>query len=330
MSSPFRLLLVLIILIFSGRDTQAQRVHFTDTGNTWTMLFFDISATVPMYTSYSNDWIIAGRNYHQLVTKCRWTFPDISLAVREDTTLGKIYFRFNSPTFWNASATDTLEHTLFDYGLKPGDTLKTAYSGFNFWYQVRSLDSVTLGTDYYRHWVMSRVLGDGVSSYEFIEGVGTNYSPVFSVCPYVSFQAQQLRCFTNRGLRPRCQPAIGLPFAGILPPSATDPFATAKFDNDTSCVFVYPRQAGVLGSSQGGSGLLPNPCSPSDLLMLPRELSKPTLHITDATGRVVLQKILEGQSRFPVGQYLDAPGVYHYILQDAATRQRYTGRFLFQ
>jgi hypothetical protein len=53
------------------------------------------------------------------------------------------------------------------------------------------------------------------------------------------------------------------------------------------------------------------------------------LYLADVTGRSVC-KIPITAERTYIGQYLSSPGVYYYILQDAVTARRYTGRFIFR
>ncbi len=57
---------------------------------------------------------------------------------------------------------------------------------------------------------------------------------------------------------------------------------------------------------------------------------KAVLSIIDVAGRTIKKQSIQGPTAIPIGQYLTTPGVYYYILQDATTGQRHTGRFLFQ
>jgi len=180
-----------------------------------------------------------------------------------------------------------------------------------------------LGGSFYRRWHMR-----GIRSYDFMEGLGTFEGPLFSVCPSVFESGFQLRCFNNQGYQPPCSPPIPLPYAymdvwmGIK--------TAAYFDNDSSCIL----QSVAVGVGQIASGpnaiLIPNPGGRESVMRLLSTASLSSLLITDMTGRCIAHASFDGTTEIPIGQYLSIPGVYFYTLQDAATGQRYSGRFIFR
>lgn len=322
---------ICILLCLCTIKSEAQRIHFTDTSNKWAMLYYDLGITAPMHTRYGVDSVISGQRYHRLVTTCFYAFPKMDLAVREDTVNGKIYFRFITARFWESGDTDTLEHLLFDYGLRLGDTLKTDYATHTHRYEVIQYDSVLLDNQYYKHWLLKDALRQGATlSYHFIEGIGTTMSPVYSVCSEIGFRAVQLRCFVNNGSRPHCSPSIPLPFSGLYPPDNTMPLSASLFDNDSSCIYRYHRVEVPSIERRGIPFLSAVPVSASTSLQLPTTISQSSLLILDILGRKLLERHYSDVRDIPIGRYLNLPGVYTYVLQDDHTGQRFKTRFLFQ
>jgi hypothetical protein len=169
-------------------------------------------------------------------------------------------------------------------------------------------------------------LSSGATSYTFIEGLGTEYGPVYNIFPFLFESGFQLRCFTNDGLQPKCSPKILLPFGGGI--VNVGPAVAPYFDNDTSCI---PKLVGVSYVASSSPPILhPNPLGPSGMLMLSGSLSKSLLIITDVTGRKVAQLSVEGLTQVPISQYIHTAGTYYYRLHEVSTGQRHSGRFLYQ
>jgi len=75
---------------------------------------------------------------------------------------------------------------------------------------------------------------------------------------------------------------------------------------------------------------VPNPGSTEMVLKLPSLITGGKAVIIDEVGRRMADVSFTAKKTVPIGQYLHIPGVYYYILQDATTGQRYTGRFIYR
>ncbi len=308
------------LLIVCALQSAAQKIRFTDTSNKWTYLFFTDDPYASVERSwYGSDTLIAGVSYRRLHTSLRGVAGS-TLAIREDTALGKLFFRYI------LSNSDTGERQFFDYGLKAGDTLKIVNGTNTYKYVVLKRDSVIIGGAQYKHWS----LASSFPKLDFIEGIGTNHYPLQLVYPFYGLRGAQLRCFTNMGGNPLCKPAIPLPFASYTPHFPSEPYGATAFDNDTSCSILRlaPGEVGLTAAGQAAA-VFPNPGGVEMALRLPSSLSAMRLQIRDFSGRVMLEMMINGSS-FPVGQYLRIPGVYTCTLQDATTGRRYVGRFVYQ
>jgi hypothetical protein len=309
----FSLLLVLISLSIAG---MAQKIRFTDTSNHWNLLLVIVDNpgefyTVPMTYSYTGDTVIAGNNYSMMLSST--CIVTTLLALREDTVQGRIYFR--TPLL-----TDTTEHLLFDYNLKIGDTLKVNYDKYSWVNVVRSIDSVKLGGVYHKTW--------DLGAYQFIEGIGTESGPTYGIQPWVFEQGYQLRCFTTHGFQPVCDPHIKLPFGQITSVSPNNVLPVSYFDNNVSCMY-HKTDVVATGKSAEMIQIAPNPGNTEMSLTLPNSISSALFRVNDMTGRTCLDLNLIDR-KTNIGQYLSVPGVYTYTLQDAATGQRFNGRFVFR
>ncbi len=295
-----------------------QKIRFTDTGNKWSLIYFTDDPYASSERSwYGNDTLIAGGSYRQLYTSQRGT--SLKLAIREDTLQEKLFFRFTT------LSSDTGEHLFFDYRLKAGDTLHIANKASLYNYVIQKRDSVQLGGIYYRHWVLQAA----TPTFDFIEAVGTNHYPLQLVYPANGLSGFQLRCFTNRGTNPVCRPAVLLPYGAYIPHFSSEPYGVAAFDNDTSCRLRYLPNA-VNPLSAGQFSIYPNPGGDQMVLSWQPGMVDVLLQVNDFCGRVVLAQRVHSRSSFPIGQYLNIPGMYTYILQDAASGKRFAGRFVFQ
>ena len=317
-------ILLLLLLILVSEMAEARKIRFTDTSNKWTLLYVSNSGWPYVETKveinrFLRDTVIAGVNYRRLST------PE--LAVREDTVQGRLYFRFVSDNYYDVGGTDTFEHLLFDYNFKIGDSLRMDYGTHHFTHGVQAIDSVQLGSAYYKRWHMES--RPGFQSYSFIEGLGTPKGTTWNVFPLNFEHGYQLRCFSNNGANPICVPPIPLPY-GYLIPVYSGPQTALYFDNDSSCI-LQRAPIGVVHIVAGTNPILaPNPGGRESILRFPFAAGKAILSITDVTGRDVARDFFDGKTDIPIGQYLSTPGVYFYTLQDAATGRRYTGRFIFR
>lgn len=172
-------LYTLLALLLCSYTSQAQKIRFTDTTNEWTYVFKNpfngpLPATVHIFR-YTGDSIVNSISYQKL-TENKTTIP--TLLVREDTLVGKVYYR---------SLRDTAERILYDYNMAIGDTL-----GFSESCPI-ILDTVyTVSIDGYAH-KLQLYGGQAV-----LEGIGIEEEIFKVVCRHPDMWLT-LSCFKNKG-----------------------------------------------------------------------------------------------------------------------------------
>jgi hypothetical protein len=319
-----------LLLVGASLGAVAQKIRFSDTTNKWSMLWIDAGDFVTEESSagYGTDTIISGQSYHRLHSGVFGTTVG-SLALREDTVANRIYFRFITPKF-RMMNTDTIEHLFFDYNLRLGDKFVISYPGYWARLKVGDTGSLLLGTQVCKKWMMWVDSQDifttpRLNPYDFIEGLGPTSSPIWPVSSWSFEDVEQLRCFTNHGTRPLCSPKQKLYYGGGK--SWPRYMSVDSFDNASSCTF---QPVSVSNFSKAGAiTIAPNPGGNEMRLSVPAAISSYTLKVYDASGR--LMKSVAGTERaVPIGQYVGTACVYYYILQDARTGSRYTGRFVYR
>lgn len=321
--------LLIAVLMLCGVISSAQRIRFTDTSNQWTFVDINndggyISGSIET-DKFGTDTVILSKRYRRFLHHARGATWQLSLAVREDTAANKLYFRFLSSTF-GSNATDTAEHVFFDYNLQLNDTLSMDYSTYHARHVAVRLDSLRIGNGHYKRWRMLPA-GSIAGGYTFIEGIGCVAQIDYPVFDYFFEDLLQLRCFRNSTGQPSCAPATELPYwRGYVNEGF---YQTDSFDNASSCT-ITPVAVPIAATSKLDVVIAPNPGGKESILKLPTTQDKILFSISNVMGQLIKQGCFEGGMIVPVGQYLKMPGIYYYILQDAATGQRYTGRFVFQ
>lgn len=300
----------------------AQKVRFTDTSNRWTFVNChyseagDFSYTAAETIRWGRDTVISGKHYVQPGVGS--TAP---LLYREDTATGKLFFRSIQ------GGTDTTEQLYFDYNLTVGDTIRKRLPfGVTSKMHVASLDSVLLGGVSHRLWTL--VLDSSslsVASYRFLEGVGCVDG--FQVPLVGMWWGGQLRCFTNRNAQPACTPisvgGCGSPTSGVIRSGYQ---TVSEFDNTSSCTFI---PIAVQDPEPAGTPVLaPNPGGAAMQLRLPATFGHGVLRVHTLTGQIVHEMRLNGAQPYAIGQALQVPGVYRYVVEDAASGVRYSGRLI--
>ena len=323
---------ILLSVLLTGLPATAQRIRFCDTSNKWSHPFCDWSAGMQAppgayywYSSssaYIGDTAISGTVYHRLRTSdAAGNFP--IAAVREDTTLQKVFFRL-------LSGSDTVEHILYDYNLGLSDTLKIDVGAKHFRYVVRAVDSVQMDGAYYKRWEVYG-LSPLLVVYYLIEGIGSSRTPLSVLFPNSFENANQLRCFSNNGLHPRCTPATPLfKTYSMVPFFAHQPIPVDSFDNDSSCIIQYLPPVQVPTMAPGSAPLVaPNPGGREAMLIMPSSAGGYTLTIHDVTGRTVATVTQSRAQQQPIGKLIQTEGLYFYSIQ-VENGQRLSGKFLFR
>ncbi|MEO6833086.1 MAG: T9SS type A sorting domain-containing protein [Chitinophagaceae bacterium] len=304
----------LLIFLVLSVNVKAQKIRFTDTTNVWTMkqVAFEPRKADVYRIEYLSDTVINNILYHQLPG------PGSTIAVREDTVKGIVYFRFME-LFTGQFRPDTAEHVFFDYNLAIGDTLTITLDTLKFAHIVQSIDSVTIAGSSYKVWVMGSMCG--TNGYTFIEGIGTTEGPTEGCRIQWHEGCKQIKCFSNQYGQPLISPSVPMSWGCW-------PMYRSGFDNDSSC--KYQVAVPNVSSSNPLPIILPNPGGKESILKLPPAYANATLTIIDAMGRKCLSMQVLGKSEIPFGQYLSVPGVYYYSLEKADFGERSGGHFVYR
>ena len=234
---------------------------------------------LPIPTEYQYPpTIINGKTYLSI-----YTYLTTYGLVREDTTLGLVYFKYNSPY------EDTTEQILYDYNWQMGDTIKRVHQTDSYLHVITAIDSTLINSLNYKVWYLTSISNNPVSSdYYIIEGIGTNWGPLFSVYPKTFEWYSKLVCFSNSSGTPIVNPAI----AGY-------------FDNATSCLLstqnMYAKNKTV--------SIYPNPVH-STLSIDYGTLTGCRVCIMDITGRTLISQAADNKTSVDMSKL--QTGIYIY------------------
>jgi hypothetical protein len=189
------LLFLLILLHYNNSEAQTSKyIPFPSSNAVWNVhKEFPHGRGCQSYSyTFSGDSIInnltyhkiwkQGINFYQCSSKITGSFDVYAGAIREVLLEKRIYF------LPPKEVKDTL---LYDFNLKVGDTVKTYISDWGKLY-VNLIDSVLLGTQYRKRWIIKE---DGGIGSEIIEGMGNTHGlleplPIFEL-------NWRLECFSH-------------------------------------------------------------------------------------------------------------------------------------
>lgn len=269
--------LFILLFLSSAFYGNAQKIHFTDTSNTWKVHFMDPNGPIGWEIfRYKADTIWHGTTYRRLIYN-EGTF------IREDTTAGKVYYI--------TPATDTEEQLLYDYTLQVGDTFACSKAV----HRVTLIDSVALNGIWHKIWHMNIDTCFGTPSflcynYKVIEGIGSITEPLGPIDPTYFEIASTLTCFTNHGSPPTFSKKVGY-----------------YLDNNLSCDPEFLAINPLLRKTDD-IYVFPNPVK--DMLTIITGEKINNISISNVTGQVVYRNSVNAfearieMSRFPPGVYV--------------------------
>ena len=308
------LFLFTIIILFTYQ-TKAQKISFTDTTNEWYYAtgYHTVKPkrgyVIHYYNyNYKGDSSLNNKNYKKL---CGGISP-IAL-VRFDSSDNKVYVIVDS----------NKERTLYDYNLKLGDTIKSAYqlrcetNGKIQYIEhfVRKIDSVLLNNVYHKRMSLSMAnQGDYntcfARDYDVIEGIGCTFGILFPlygiIIPAPTYSNIQigLNCFKNNGKAPT---STGISF----------------ICNDTTLNITKTF-------IQNEITLYPQPAHSSFTIELPNKINSGALNLYNNIGQRLYQKTITNQNEIRVTN-LDLPsGIYYYNIQNNSRQNQYRGKLLIE
>ncbi len=290
-----------------------------DTANRWLVEHGGGGNPVDYYqTIYearlANDTVVGGKTYKRMIADVTHRnlspfyvsrYKGMLGLYREDALLQRLWCI--------PQKGDGRERLIYDASWQVGDTVHWVYSpNISGVGTVTRLDSTLIKGQWHKvfHMATTNSAGPG---FEFIEGIGSTGGPAYPASPHVFETQWMLHCFTNNGVTPVTNPSL----------------ANGRFDNQASCI-VTPLNIVPRAATEDQVLVVPDPGGSESRLKLPDGLSSGLLLVTDALGRRIAELSFSATRELPIGQYLSTPGVYYYVLQDAATGRRFNGRFVFR
>ncbi len=301
---------MLTLISLTGRYAVAQTnvYHpFPDSGAVWMMQFTQWCELAPSFPyphfnydyqySLNGDTIINGTKYtkvfrENLFTNCIFVSPPNNytctaptyyssywLAYRNDTITKKVWAINSGPEF-----------LLYDFSLNIGDTMK----GTNCEAVIIGIDSILIGTDYRKKFVVDVGLVNGCWIIEGIGNVGNqsggSMSGPFgegccSVC--VCNVAWNFNCFIQSGI--------------------------SLYPDTSTCQAINGINA--LTPLRVPTTIYPNPCKGIFTISYHSSSQQVTLHLTDVTGKIVFtQRLNNMQSAEQINAMGLSDGFYLYEL----------------
>ena len=316
------LLTVLITLLITvGVD--AQRIHFTDTTNRWTVLSdgggTEYWAKITTFTYRATDTIFLGQTYKRLSSR-----QDIiehnpgaspinnsadMFGFREDTALQRIYC---------FDARDSVEAIVYDANWSIGDSIQSRYMGVS--YYIRAIDSTNMAGQWYKVFHFNKDhLGtmQGLDAYSIVEGIGCTSGPGFPLSPRVDYSVGEggfnLICFQTEATSPTISPTVGYGRAGY-----------GRLYDNTGCAHLT---VGVQKGDNLSMSVIPSPATGNAVLQCSETVSRLDVTIYDFTGRIVRQYHAANSNAIKIGSSITMPGMYFFRAKTGGGKE-YVGKFV--
>lgn len=159
------------IIAFSTTAQTSIYHPLPDSNANWNFSYYDVmSGSSALYSlTITGDTAIAGQTYHKLyqpfVIASPPGFtgftPGYKCAIRQDTLIKKVFI---------IPPLDTIEQLLYDFNLQVGDSIQGYLEFYNFHNQVQAIDSVLVGNNYRKRWIIGPCL-----YFYLIDGIGSSY-----------------------------------------------------------------------------------------------------------------------------------------------------------
>lgn len=285
-----KLLVFIFVLFVITTYSQTSQYHpFPDSAAIWNIesyqscgLFFDIW-NYSYSIIISGDTVLNGKSYHKLnvpltvVTSngsCNssgtWTIlGHYAGCIRQDTSIKKVFFIFPS---------DSVELLLYDFNLVVGDTVK-GLIGIYSADVVQSIDSILIGGDYRKRWVINPCYG-----IYLIEGIGSTYGLIESSPGCLSEgNNYTISCFKQNNFT-------------LYPDNTTNCDIINSTKNDPPKIFLVT--------------ISPNPFHTSTLIEVSAEFEYTDLKIYNNLGILVYEEEISKKKSFLLNRNHFQAGVY--------------------
>lgn len=290
--------LLSLLLLVSLIATATAKIHLTDTANRWVMEYSTIDLDHYLETiQLGNDTIIRGKTYKASFNNYLSRFYRHGYF-REDTVADEVWGMLANTSYY---APDTVEHLIYKGSWQVGDS-SSMQAGM---LHITGIDSTEINGEQYKVFYGSQRIW--ASTIVIIEGIGCLKGLGLPIYPQQFEYTTSLLCYFHGSDKPILNPAI------------------YHFDNTGSCTL------GVLTTPSASQQVFvrPNPGSENMSLVLPAGMGTSSVIITDFSGRIMAQ-FETNTINTAIGQYLRAPGIYFYRVQEKRSGQSYQGRFVFQ
>ncbi|MDR3681555.1 MAG: T9SS type A sorting domain-containing protein [Flavipsychrobacter sp.] len=293
-----------LLLSFSFLAAYSQKIHFTDSRNTWQGYAFDADGhTWQPFYHYTGDSTFNGTTYKVLVN----TYGGNTNFVREDTLQGLVYILINN--------TDRI---LYNYNLKAGDSISYVWAQ-NRVDSVVSTDSILINGVYHKtlymkgNFVSGNNGGNATLTYTVVEGIGSPNGPLASETVYYFEGQENLTCFEQSNVK-----------VDIRLLSHNN---YGKVDSFVNCSHVAVNNISHRASTVK---VVPNPGGKASKLLFGYIISNGTITVINEMGQVVRSTPFSNSSELEIGDALRASGVYFYRVTDKDSGVTFTGKFVFE
>jgi len=321
-------LLLYLLLAASCLEVHGQKIHFTDTSNSWNVHLTgggtEYYSVVHTY-KFSGDTLIGGNGYKIMTGSSQnrlvapWlSYPPapVRLFFREDTVAGKLWVRRKS---------DVVDSLVYDSSWTLGDTIRKRTLGtvIEKWF-ISGIDSTQMAGQWYKVFrVRSTMTNVGTPDYfAIIEGVGSTAWPDFIYSGAGGGESNfKLLCFNHQG----ATPVMSLELTTIYTHRSNG------FSNAGPCdVLLVRLSAPDLARQKYEAILYPNPANRSSKIILPLPIQQGRLIIQNSSGQVVSYKVLSNTSAIPLPGDFNTPGLYFYRIIDEKDGKNFKGKFIYQ
>jgi hypothetical protein len=277
-------LLAIPILAYSQSYTP-----FPESGVIWTQDHAGVSCYNPLnlcstyqYT-YQGDTVISGKSYRTLY-KSGYYFDENLIPSYFIEYSGALRQEIENKTVYFVERETDQEQLLYDFNLNQGDTIPVAYNNQYVIAIVASIDSVIVGSQYRKRFILENT-ATGAS--ELIEGIGSNAGLLE---PLFQFEENYiLRCY-----------------------NLSDSIYYPELNN--SCELITAVQD--LINDQNIMEIIPNPLSTKSIIKIGGMIHPETyIEISNISGQIVKRIYQHSSSELELNRDEFIPGIYVCVLR---------------
>jgi len=305
-------------VIFFTTTANAQRIHFTDSLNSWSTRGYDLDGFLTEgYDWYVNDTLIGANMYRVMEDSfndycCYPTNTVINYyVIREDTTAGLVYVLYN----------DT-DRILYDFRLSVGDTFFFSFlpiPNYAYYDTVAYMRTVSIGSYSYNAWddIQIDTFRHAWAYYPerqetIVDGIGSIFGPLFPIDTFPdSLRFVTLSCFHQIDTISFSFRAWGLASEDITYINCDSNLKTVSLNQSPTFTFF------------------PNPVSSKCNIDLHRTLPLCSITILGLDGKTVYYQFLENANNIELNNVFPYPGFYYCQIRDIASGTVETVKILY-